>query len=393
MMNTLYGLIKKIRLNEAFLSKVTQFRVEYLIKNSEFFSQPLTGTVNLYFKTVEVSHFFEEVCEVDELTFQKTLKGIPNINQNFKVTSDHFNILIMLLAHRAKSTAGKVGERLAKELLLIFSYRTLSALVSDRFSKYLAKEEEAYATYEKLSNKFILKKLKSWAAYCNYRADHMLDMKTPSGKRLTKPKGGDDFLTLISGLQTAIASTFNAIFSVHMNELENNNSVERKSSTTTEFGSDVTVDSSSGEFNKINDVMNILPYGDFINNDILDIVDRMMKNMSIPAFKKILSGLQKGAISKDSAYYESYIRDSLIWMIKYLRDNRTKYNDKDLHSTILYLRGGISASRTNDEALLSFREIGIDLVKNLSGKKDRQLVMALRNSLSVYLYLIYKIGT
>ena len=177
-----------------------------------------------------------------------------------------------------------------------------------------------------------------------------------------------------------------------MVELENGNAVQRKSSTGSEFGTEIAVDTDGGEYSKINDVMNILPYGDFLNQDVLDIIYRVMKNVTPISFKKILKGLQKEANGPKAKYYEDYIRTTLVWCIKYLRDNRNKYNEKDMYDTILYFRGGISSSRTTDEVLLSFRETGVEVVKELTGKKDRQLVMASRNAISVYLYLLYKVG-
>ena len=381
------------KIDKSFHRKVNTYRLDYLIANSEAFSTGLTGIVPLHFKTVEVSYFFEDLCGIDEVEFQQSRKKMDGVDLTRKVSSDSFNLLLTFLAHRAladKSLKEELRISIAKELYLIFIYRTLAALMSSRFSKYQATEAEAVGTYESLSNKFILKKLKSWAAYCEYRAEKMIDKKSPSYKRGVKPKNTEDFLRLATGMQTALASTFNAIFSLHMDEMEKGNSGQRSSQVEEKFGEEVVSESADGDFAKIERTLAIVAYPSFINRDVIKVISHVVTNFNGNLFMKLLENLQTEFRGKKHTDFEEYVRASLVWTLSYLRENRSKYDDDNLIEVLQFIRGGLSASRTIDQALITMRNDGLLVTSELTGKRDRQLVIVHRNALSLYLFLILR---
>lgn len=382
-----------ITIDKTFLRKVNTYRLDYLIANSEAFSTGLTGIVPLHFKTVEVSYFFEDLCGLDEIKFQQSRKNMDDVDLTRKVSSDSFNLLLTYLAHRAlsdKSLKEDVRISVAKELYLIFFYRTLAALMSSRFSKYQATESEAVSTYESLSNKFILKRLKSWAAYCEYRADKMVDKTSPVYKRAVRPKNTEDFLKLSAGMQTALASTFNAIFSLHMDEMEKGGSASRSSQVEEKFGEEVVSETSDGDFSKIERTLAMVAYPSFINPDVIKVISHVVTNFNPKLFMKLIENLQTEFRGKKHNDYEEYVRASLVWTLTYLRENRSKYDADNLIEVLNFVKGGLSASRTVDQDLISMRNTGLKVTGELTGKRDRQLVIVHRNALSLYLFLILR---
>lgn len=384
---------KSVKINKQLAVNVREYRVGYLIKNSEFFSKPLTGTVPVYFKTSEVSYFFDQILQINESAFMASRKEMEGLDLSHKVDSDHFNLALFYLTHRALNTRlpGKQGELLARDLLLVFCYRTVAALISSRFNKYLATEAEAYATYENLSNKFILKRVKSWAAYCEYRVDALLDPKGIHRGRLLSMESGQMLLVAITSLQTAIASTFNIIFPAHLRTVEAKESTQRKGTIVSDFGEESTGNITEGTLATIERVLDAVPYPHFLDTDIINVVVKLSPQVKSKVLTNLITVVQEGAVKSHHKLINQHIRDALVWMHRYLWEAKSDVDLRNIKHVLAYLRGGLSASRTTDGDLLALRDKGNQLLFTLTKRKDQQGVAVQRNALWLYLFIFAKL--
>ena len=140
---------------------------EYL----EFFGSNLLGVHVIRFKDSDVTKFFD-LLDIDLYDLSKEIKKVTAINQEFKISSDVFNLTCMYLIHRFMTTPVLTEDQRRRayyDCAILYFIRCIAAILSARF-KYPADPKLAQAAYANLSYKYLIKKLGSWHKVLDYRA-------------------------------------------------------------------------------------------------------------------------------------------------------------------------------------------------------------------------------
>lgn len=148
-------------------------------EKKELFGGRLIGNRLLSYTYVDKNRFYQNLFDIDYELVEKAIEKITTIPRNFKVVRDDINLTTFYIAHRFLSNKELSKEHkllYAKEALNYFNYRTLVLLISNYFI-YPMSDERAIALIENLSNKYIIKKLKNWNEYAQYRSEEFLKSK------------------------------------------------------------------------------------------------------------------------------------------------------------------------------------------------------------------------
>lgn len=148
-------------------------------EKKELFGGRLIGNRLLSYTYIDKNRFYQNLFDIDYELVEKAIERITTIPRNFKVVRDDINLTTFYIAHRFLSNNELSKEHkllYAKEALNYFNYRTLVLLISNYFI-YPMSDERAIALIENLSNKYIIKKLKNWNEYAQYRSEEFLKSK------------------------------------------------------------------------------------------------------------------------------------------------------------------------------------------------------------------------
>jgi len=218
------------------LKAISKYRLNYLNSNPdtlEFFGGNLLGTVPLRFTDNQVNKFYNDVLDIDRELLVLSLKEVDSINEDYKVSSDDFNLTIMYVIHRfltSKALNSAKRELGATEASIIFFYRTLAALTASSF-KFNARPEIVQAAYSNMSNKFLIKKLGSWNKVIEDRVDNLIGKNSKHIKYLQAFKPDDRILYAITDAQGSIKTLFYNYYSEIVKAYESDEVIKSQSST------------------------------------------------------------------------------------------------------------------------------------------------------------------
>ena len=382
------GHYKHVKVDKKLAYSLHKYRISYSIKNHEFFSGVVLGTVPLYFKDSDVNTLYRNMLDILPITITKDYGSCPSIPP-YKITGDLYNLSLFWLIHKFISSKlpAKVKMDGAIECMLLFNYRTIAALSSNGF-RYLADPAAATAAYEKLSNRFILKQTKSWEGYMQYRATNVITTESVHWKNLMTMADDKKFLYAISDSQGRIADTFKQIYRVYVSVLENNDSIVSTSTVDEAFGEKDIVGIYGNDATKIQAVVNASNNPtNFYKVEIADILTQLYPVITKSNLATLLRDYSKNTMGRYSKMINSFTSDALVWVYQYLSTSALAPSEKKRLPIVLsYVRRAISSSRSTDPSLLKLRDDGYVLINRLI-KTDKQTTLTYRTVLILYLFM------
>lgn len=387
--------LETVKFNNVLVNKIQRYRYDYLTsnpKNLEFFGNNLLGVIPLRYTERQVISYFDDVLEVDFYSISKALKKVESINQDFKVSSDVFNITIMYVMHRLlTSSISKTSKTQAtRDMASIFYYRTLAALISHRF-KYNADPAIVSAAYSNLNGKYLIKKLGSWNKVIEFRVDTLLGSSSKFLTDLTKFTDDDRILYAITDSQGSMKVLINNYFSEIVKAKDAGQRINASSSSITDIdGEDVLKDRLGNIETIISRLLTVMTDKDmFIKKDIINVIIDLNKNTNAEQLHNLLTWLQASYVGNYNKAIENVVRGSIVYANDFLTNNRPDIPKKDLSSILLAVRNSLASSRNRD-ATLKHLKTAID--KMIKKSKIRIVnssdLSSTRTSLILYLFLM-----
>lgn len=383
-----------LKYDKKLFRKIRAFRMAYLTKTSShvsFFSNGITGTVRIPFKSNYVTDFFMDITDADPVQIVNDYPKAPVINPKFKISGDPFNLTLYFMAHKFLKL-GKLGKsgnkKAAKECILIFNYRTISAIVSKRFT-YLANTEIAMAVYESMSNRFILKQKGNWASYLEYRADKLLDSKSPYLKYLTTMKNDKDFINTINEGSSAIRSTFNIIYGRHLEITESGDYV-RGGGIISPFDDDDMAEISSKLVTGIRLCKSdVRQEATFVITDLVTLTGSVVPEYASANLKYYLKGLVNYANTvKGGMIVDTLIEDILTFLYdKLAKSNFTERERNNAAVTIQVAKTALYATRTTEDLLIKIKDDSAKITMAIRPIGGNQSLTSMKHALCLYIFL------
>lgn len=373
-----------------------QFRIAFVNRSPdslEFFGSNLIGNIKITFTTRDKEIVFEDILGVGIETVDYYIKTDALINKDFKISSDVFNLTMVYLAHmffNCKLLSEEERKLAAKTSILLFLYRCITAILNWYF-KYPISRDKAEAIYAELSNRYLIKKLGSWGAVLDYRAEDMLNKSNPNFKAILAFTD-DDVVKYINDSQGRIKDTFKNIYTVFDKINKSGEKIATSTSSTQKGleGEEEMIDLAGGADGYINYLLGVLPdKHSFIKKEVLDIISNVVKTTQRKYIEKTLVYLSEGmSDTKASKIIEEFVRIILTHSYDYLKDNKyLSKNSKNIIAILGKLKGVYMASRNNEDTMLTIRDMGDTLVKDAIGKINSQATAATRSAVVLYICL------
>lgn len=397
--NALDDLFKDIKFDDSLYKKIVFNNIEFITRNSEYknlFGGKLIGCYFYKYTMYDKDIFYNNIFNMSYTEVSDKVDTITSINKNFKIARDDINLVCFYTAHRFLSNKDLKKEQAleyAKEILNYFNYRTLILITSNYFV-YPISEEKALSLIERLSNKYIIKKVKNWNEYCNYRSEEYLNSKYHD--LLYKFNKDEELPNAISDLFNRTKDTIKHIYRELIVMLENDETIKTKKNVIIDAeGKEVIVDkldTPEKYFIKIEN--NISDKSIFVKKEFIDVTIDIINTVSYKQLEEALILLVEYNFTnrENNNKVASFIKNILVSTINYLNKNNIYLNNKTNVITIINsIVGNVLYARGTDIEINKVKDEGTKLLKTIYkyNKKpigDRSL-KNLRNAIYVYIVL------
>jgi len=382
-------LYKDISFDKKLYKKLHNFRLNWLSKGveyPEFLGGNTLGVHTIRFSTRDDDHLLVDIFNADPLMVLGNIKKLPDIDASWAVSTNPILQTLTYTMHRFiidDKLGSKLDEAL-KECYYIFAYKVFGSLLSNYF-RYNTTPAIAKATFEKLSNRFLIKKYGTWNAVLEHRANSVLPPAGLHSERLLEYTTNDS-IRIVNDLQGGIREHIKSIYEVMLDVTTNKTSIGSSSLLGTTGDGDDTTKSITNRpdryVNKLRELMgNPL---NLIDDDIIHLTTQFIRAGDAALIKDTLLRLSEDYNPKDrdSVYIESIILNTIAYC-------NTKGIMSDYRSNILevinYMKGYWSSGSVKDKDVKRVKKV-ISLAVKKSTKRRTQWVLS-ANTLAVIVYL------
>lgn len=383
---------RKTKIDGALANQIKMFRLSWVQKDpmySEFIGGNLIGVQPIRFSTLDEQLLLNDILNIDIRDLGNDLLNLKELGDDWNVAGNPvYQCLIYLMRCYIVTDviSKKATEEVLYELYFIFAYRVMSSLTYNGFKKYNAPISVAKATYENLSNRFILKKAGSWQKLFEIRAGDVLPPKGVQYKRLVRYTTLDA-IRVAGDLQGYLRGYFVNIYDVMANVTANS----KVQSTSLHVESDV-----GGSMVAVTDRPDALALyvkgiigvpTDFINDDIIHLVTTTLPNLEHNVFKEVITNISNNF--DDTKYNKSksdFIAIAIVNTIAYINTKGITGDYKANIMTILkYMKGYWTSSSVKDKDVKLVKVQLLKIVTKNSSRKTKWLVTSM--SIGVLLYI------
>lgn len=387
------GELTRLSIDAAFLKRLHQYERAFVTKNEdhiEFFGGKLLGVNPVKFIPSDRIRWFEEVIFGEEVVLERELLELDTVNKDWKVSSDTMNLSCVWLVH-AISKSAKLNPAQKHQgmidVLLVLQYKFLTSRLYQHF-RYPADPGEAAATYEELSDKFLIKRYESWADLFRARAEAIIAKDSPHFDTIAKFTPDKDVIYMLNDIQGRIRDMLKNIYDVF---LRVHNSGKRINSTSA-------VSEYDGERILKDQTRNLLAYTRylheivtdkyaFIRPELREVILKMVHTAPPSVFDETLNWISDNyRKSAGPSVIEVVLNETLIHSFAYLDEHRQYVNgNPHLPDLLLRLKGVYMSSRSTDPVLMALREKAEKLVTMATKNKNASTLASVRTALLLYL--------
>lgn len=363
----------------------------------EFFGSNLLGVHVLRYRTSRVNALFNDILQVDMDKLKEDLHNLRIIEPSHKVASDTFNLTIMYLIHRftgAQRLSASNRRRASYDCALLFFYRTISAIQNSYFP-YPTDPKIAQAAYANLSEKYLIKRLGTWNKVMDYRANALLDRKSPHSKTFTRFNNDLAVLYAVTDSQGRIRELVKNYCAEFYKVHEDGESIGTTSTTSQDVDGEKTIrDSIKAPEQMVNYTRSIvLDKRSFIKDDLIRVVRSINTNTSTRMVKQILNWISDNYRAKQhNKLVDEFLTMTVMYSANLIENNIAPTNMRDYPLILGGLKNLYLSTRSTDPDLLKIRELGERIVEQSAGKVSASLIMASRTSIILYISLRALVG-
>lgn len=392
-------LFQGVRFDNNFYKKIVVNNIEFITRNNEFknlFGSKLIGNHLVKYTMYDKDIFYGNLFDMTASEIIDAIDQISTINKNFKIARDDVNLVCFYIAHRFlsnKDLKKEQAEEYAREILDYFNYRTL-VLISSNYFVYPISEEKALTLIERLNNKYIIKKVKNWNEYCQYRSQEYVDSKFRD--LLVKFNRDPELPNAITDLFNRTKDTIKNIYAEFIDMNENDDIIKsRKNIINDVEGAEVIVDkldTPEKYFIKIENML--VEKNTFVKKDYINVVTDIINSVSFKQVEETLTYICDFNFStrENNQKVLSFVNSVLVNTIDYLNKNSIfLHNKSDIISVMNMIVGNVLYARGTDIEINKVKDQGDKLIKEIYKSLKKSIternIKNIRNAVYIYIVL------
>lgn len=386
---------KHLVIDAKFAKRLSAYNLKFVHKNQdhiEFFGSNLTGVHVVRFTDADRDEWFDEILEVNDSILTDQLLKLPDINEDFFVSSDTMNLSCVWLVH-AIYTSPKLSDQQKHDAMvdamLVLQYKFITSRLYRHF-RFPADRAIAEATYAQLSYKFAIKAYGSWAAVLQARSEDIIGKESIHRNTIVKMDNDVQVVRMLNDIQGRIRDMLKNIYDVHLRVAHEGSRISSTSATIEHDGAEILKDqtkSVTAYSRYLNTI--VADKASFIREELVTIIEKLMHTMPPRLFKETLEWMSTNYRLSGAKEIEEILNETIIHSFEYMSHNRNLVKSThDLSGLLSKLRGVLMSSRSTDPDLLALREKIETVVRKATGNKVTSIVASVRTG--IYLYLILR---
>jgi len=388
-------LFAHVKFDARLAKKVKRYQIEFVNRNPEhmgFFGGNLMGVHRVRFTLKDYAEFFDEMMDREAMYVERQIGTIDTINHEFKISSDALNQTLVYMIHRFLTSPYLNPHKrveAAVDVGLIFGYRTIAALLVHYF-KYPIDTYTAQAVYERLSGRYLIKKLGTWQEVFKYRAEEFVDPQGVHYQKLIPYTDDAGIVNAINDLQSRTKDMLKNIYVEFIKVHESGSKIHSSSSTMVDAdGEEIVKDRIHGLDNYKTYVLETLAdRNSFIKQELMAVVESVIPTASGKSFRLVLQWMADNITGKERELVLQFVDMSLVLSYNYLLKNEyVLHRSKNLIVLTSNLKGYVLSSRENSADLEQLRKLGSSIVSKATGHVSEQTLAAIRNAVFIYICL------
>lgn len=384
---------KHIRFDKSLARHLKIFRLGWVQKSpdySEFLGANTLGTHPIRFSSRDDSMLLSDIYNIDVGALLADIKRLPDLNPSWQVSTNPVLQTMCYTMHRFivdGKIKGRALEDALRECYYIFSYKVFGSLIYSYF-KFTPSPALAKATYEGLSNRYLIKRLGSWGAVMEYRARTVIPEDGAQVGRL-RTYTTDDAVRTVNDLQGAIRRTIVEIYGVMVTidkgkgGIATSTMVEKVGEG--EEGTRAITDRPDKYTHRLREIIGV--EAKLVNDDIIHLVTSLVKASDKVVLLDTLKYLAANIKPKDKHY--DLFDNIIIKTVSYVNSKGIRSNYRDnIIEIVNHMRGYWSSGSVKDHELLAVKKYLSKLVRDATGRKTNWVVSANTTAIIIYLFVI-----
>lgn len=392
-------LFENVDFNSTLQKNISRNNIDFITSTTEhkgLFGSRLIGCYSISYTQYHKNLFYEKVFNLTYEQVSLAIDKITSIPKHFKIARDDVNLICFYVAHRflSSSLPTKVKEQATIDIFNYFNYRTL-VLLSSNYWIYPIPEEKAVSLIERLNNKYIIKKLKNWNEYCNYRTSNYLSSRFV--KIITNFTDDSELANAISDLFNGTKDTLKNIYREFLDMMDEDSGMRSSKSVVTDIdGQEVLLDRIENPRLYVDKVEATLADKHlFIKRDKVELTVSIIDSVSIAQVTEFLEitfdyyFLDK----KTTEEVRNFISNFLINCFEYLKVNNDRFSsDGNIVTIVNKITGNILYTRGTSASITKVKEEGDQLITKVYKKSKISIGsrsrVNIRNAFCIYILLV-----
>lgn len=365
---------------------VKSFRLSWANKGDDytgFLGNNLTGVYVIKFTPADEESFFS-IFNIDGKQLQKDVYKTKGINKDFRTISNSVYLTCVYMMHKVYSSKMNMNDKndFIKELYFIMAYKIISSLNMHYF-KYPISVNVAKAINERMSAKFLIKKVSSWQELFDIKSQDV-QLKGIQARRLTNGDT-DDICRVITDLQTRLREIFKNNYAVFIEVNEQSEKIASSSMVQLSEEGDEFKSVTDAKSTYLTNLKNIIGLEhDFIKDDLIHLHTAIFKGIDEFIFRNLLKHISK-TIQTDKKNYEMFENSFAVCIDYIVRKGIYKDFIRSIYEIMMILKGMYCASNVTDPNLKMLKRELPKYVKKVTKLSNFSQVNITANALIVYL--------
>ena len=382
-----------VKIDAALAKRLNNFANKFVNKNDDhinFFGSNLSGVYSIYFTTMDKNELMIDVIgDIDDAAIRKEIRQLPDVGATWVVATEPVTIVGMYLVHRFlhSDLPEKVKHRAMVDAAMIIHYKFITSLMNHYFT-YNVDMATALATYSALSRKYTIKQEGTWQKILERRVNDLL-FNQDSWHEVIKTFSPDtEVVKMVSDMQYRMRSMVKNIAEVTYRLHDQGVGVDSSGDMIpTDDGLKVKDVSrlQSGYRDYILDVLN--EPRSLIKTELVHLIGEAVTTMPEPPLYEVLTYISKQSRERNKNV-TTLCTEILMYVFNYLqKEGKSDQALNNLSLLIEKIKALITASKTNDPAVLKMRKLSDKLVKKGCSTRSPAALSGLRTGLILYIVI------
>jgi len=383
--------VNHIKFDRELARYLHMFRIGWMQKNNDtitFLSGKLLGVNPVRFTRDDDDSLFVDILGMDLEKLTPEIHKLKDINKNFIIASNPKYLFLTYLLHKFNTSKldKKIIEDAIMDIVLIMQYRMFSSLLTNYF-KFNADVGVATMTYEKLSNKFLIKQVNNYQEVFEHRSPIVLKGGLHYDRSIKCTT--DDTTRIITDIQTRLRSMVKYIYVVMLNVIENGDKIHSTSMNQSNHEGEESlrdiVDTPERYINHLKKV--ISNENDLINDELLYVIGNLIPNIQLDILKDTLKYMSNIYLSNHKKIDE-LLELTIMTSIRYLNHKSVTHNyDGRLDTVLSLLKGYWTSSKIKDKDVVYIKKRYSRIIKKGTGINTSWRIITITIGLLLYLFV------